>query len=857
MRKTVIDENWTFRRGLLDSVGILDSNPGEVVNLPHDGMIDTAVSENAPAGSDSGYFTGGETNYTKFLFIPKEWENDSVILSFDGAMMNAVVDINGSRVGGCHYGYAPFTVDISNYVTFGEENRITVNLNTSMQPASRWYTGSGLYRSVSILNGPKVHIVPDGIYLRTKEVTGGYAFIEGEVEIQNDTTLNHMAEVTVSLFEDKGRESFGSAACEGEPVAFTKQILQVGGCKTAFAKVVLNVKNPKLWDVDEPNLYQVKVSAKDLGVFRTHLVRNEERYASLLTDEETVLFGIRTITADSIRGLLINKKTVKLKGGCVHHDNGLLGAVSLYESEARKIRKLKEVGFNAIRTAHNPPSSALVEACDREGMYIFDEAFDAWGIGKRGGDYHQFFDTDWEKDITAFVKRDRLHPSVIMWSTGNEIPERGGVGDGYMLADKLARKIKDLDPSRPVSNGICSLWAGLDDLLAKGQNQNQNASDNSGADFWEKNTEAFANSLDVVGYNYMEDLYERDHELYPERVILGSENFPREVGFRWPEVLKRDYCIGEFTWTAWDYIGEAGIGKSVYHKAGDPEAPKDHWELMPWKATHFPWRLANDADFDINGNVKAQGEYRSVVFGNGETKLFTMHPDVFDKNELTSMWGFPDFRRSWSYKGYEGKNIEIIVVSGAEEVEVLVNGKSLGKKAVEFERKNQFDYPGKRMPMPFCARFETVYEAGKVEAISYCSGREVSRDELVTAGDAAGIRLVPEKTVLKADGHDAVYVGIEVVDSEGRFVPDAEVELEGCLEIEKVIGEGKRCDVAILSGFGSGNPITDENYKEGKTKTYRGRAMAIVRSGYENGDVTLSVEAPKLGKSDSVEINCL
>ena len=849
MKKTVIDDRWTFRKGLLDSVGILDNDPGVEVNLPHDGMIDTPVTKDAAAGSDSGYFTGGETNYTKFLSIPREWENDSVILSFDGAMMNAFIDVNGSRVGGCHYGYAPFAVDITNYVTFGEENRITVNLNTSMQPASRWYTGSGLYRSVCLMHGPKVHTVPDGIYLCTSEITDGYAFLTGEIEVKNDTTLNHMAEVTVSLYEDGGRENFEKADCNVKPAATTKQVLQVGGCKTAIAKVVLNVKNPKLWDIDEPNLYRVKVSVKDLGVFRTHLIRSE---GECTVDEDSVLFGIRTITADSIRGLQINKKTVKLKGGCVHHDNGLLGAVSLYETEARKVRKLKEVGFNAIRTAHNPPSAALVEACDREGMYIFDEAFDAWSIGKRGGDYHQFFDSDWEKDLTAFVKRDRMHPSVIMWSTGNEIPERGGVGDGYMLADKLARKVKELDPSRPVSNGICSLWAGLDDHLAKGQSGNQNAADEHGADFWEKNTEAFANSLDVVGYNYMEDLYERDHELYPERVILGSENFPREVGFRWPEVLKRDYCIGEFTWTAWDYIGEAGIGKSAYHHTGDPEAPRDHWELMPWKATHFPWRLANDADFDINGNVRAQGEYRSIVFGNGKTRIFTMHPDAFDKNEVTSMWGFPDFRRSWSYKGYEKKNIEIVVVSGAKEVEVLVNGKSIGRKPVIFERENQFDYKGKRMPMPFCARFETVYEPGKVEAISYSSGKEVSRDELITVGDIAGIRPVPERTEMKADGHDVIYVGIEAVDSKGCPVPDAEIELEASVEAS---GE-KPGETAYLAGFGSGNPITDENYKEGKTRTYRGRAMAVIRAGYKPGMITLSVKSPVLDISESVEIRC-
>ncbi len=854
MQKNIIDDNWTFRKGLLDSVGILENDPGTVVDLPHDGMIDTPVSKDAPADSDSGYFTGGETSYTKYVFIPEKWENDTVILSFDGAMMNAVVDVNGSRVGGCHYGYAPFKIDLTNYVTFGAENRITVNVNTSMQPASRWYTGSGLYRSVSLLHGPKIHVEPDGIYLHTKEITDGYAFLEGEVEVKNDTTISHLAEVTISLCPDSDPKKDPDTKDRAlkSIAASTSRILQVPACRSSFAKIVLNVKDPLLWDIENPDLYLVKVSVKDLGEYRTHLIESGNAQT---VDEDTVLFGIRTITADSVRGLRINKKTVKLKGGCIHHDNGLLGAVSLYEVEARKVRKLKESGFNAVRTAHNPPSAALIEACDREGMYVFDEAFDAWGIGKRGGDYHQFFDSDWDKDLTAFVKRDRMHPSVIMWSTGNEIPERGGIGEGYSLADSLARRIKELDISRPVSNGICSLWAGLDDYLAIGQDQNQNAQGDRRADFWEKNTEAFANSLDIVGYNYMEDLYERDHELYPERVILGSENFPREVGFRWPEVLKKDYCIGEFTWTAWDYIGEAGIGKSAYFYPDDPEAPKDHWELMPWKATHFPWRLANDADYDIIGHIRAQGEYRSVVFGSEKTFLYTIHPNNFDKNELTSMWGFPDFLKSWSYKDHVGKKIEIVVVSCAEEAEVLINGRSLGRKPVVYGREDQFNYTGKRMPLPFCARFEAIYEEGKIEAVSYKNGKEVSRTELCSTKNPSKIRLIPEKDLLCADGHDLVCVGIEITDENGFTVPDAEIEISAETVCSSVNSADKEKACAFLAGFGSAAPITDENYKDVKTVTFRGRALAIIRAGYCPGEITLRIGSDLLNISESVSLS--
>ena len=807
MKTINLDEKWTFRRGYLDSVGMLAEDPGTEVNLPHDGMIGTPVTPDAPAKSDSGYFVGGLTNYTKFVMIPEEWKNDCVGLLFDGAMMNATIDINGGRVGLQNYGYAPFYIDLTPHVTLGEENRITVNLNTASQPNSRWYTGSGLFRGVKLCHGPRVHIVTDGVFVKTKEVADGYAFLEAQVEVENATLENRMVEVSLQISEE-GKEDI---------VTQTKRVIQVNSGSRETARIALNLKNPKLWDAEHPNLYQVKGFAKDLGVYRTRF----ERAEVTPVDEATTLFGVRTITADAVRGLRMNGKEVKLKGGCLHHDNGLLGAVSLYEMEARKVKKLKEVGFNAIRTAHNPPSAALIEACDRLGMYVFDEAFDAWGIGKRAGDYSLYFNSQWEKDLTAFVKRDRTHPSVILWSIGNEIPERGGLGNGYAVATKLAETIHKLDGTRPVSNGICTLWAGLDDALATGRVQTQNAAEDQASVLWEYVTEPFTNGLDIVGYNYMEDNYERDHEMFPERVMLGSENFPQQIGYRWPLVERLPYVIGDFTWTAWDYLGEAGIGKAVYVNEDDPLVKKGSWSLMPQPGSPFPWRLANDADFDITGHMLPQGAYRSVVWGSEKTYLFSMHPDTFRKVEMITMWGFPAVLPNWNYSGYEGKPVELVVYSKAEEVEVFVNGKSIGRKAVCMER-----------PMPYSVRFETVYEPGEVVAVSYHDGKEISRDVLVTAGAPAEIAVIPEKSEMRADGHDVICVKIEVRDKEGRVVPDAEVPLN-----IKVEGSG------VLAGFGSANPVTDEDYTDEKTVSYRGRAMAILRSGYESGPVGVEVSA--------------
>lgn len=816
MKQINIDDNWVFRRGYLDSLGMMDGDPGVVVNLPHDGMIGTEVSADAEAKYDSGYFKGDVSSYTKIMIIPKEYEGSSIGLYFDGSMMHTSVEINGCKVDEHHYGYTPFYVDITDYVVCGEENRITVNVNAGTQSSSRWYTGSGLYRSVYMCVGPKVHIDTDGIYMYTKELSDEMAYLEAQIGVCNDTLVNHLVRITVSLVEEDTKAIASK----------NTTVIQVDSSSHDSARMAFRVNAPKLWDIDCPNLYEVKVQCEDLGIYRTHLIEN----SICPIDEASIIFGIRTISVDPARGLRINGKTVKLKGGCIHHDNGLLGTASLYETEARKVKKLKTIGFNAIRTAHNPPSSALVEACDRLGMYIFDEVFDSWRIAKRTGDFSQFFDLLWEKELTSFVMRDRVHPSVIMWSTGNEIPERGGLNNGYTLAHKLAEKIRSLDSTRPISNGICSLWSGLDDKLARGQNQAQNATADLDNNQWEKVTEPFTNGLDIVGYNYLEELYEKDHDFYPERVILGSENFPKEIGFRWPVVEKLPYVIGDFTWTSWDYIGEAGIGKSVFVDPDDPLVEQGSWAVMPPSTSPYPWRLANDADIDITGMVRPQGEYRSIVWGNSDTFVYAIHPKHFGKTEVISMWGFTDVAKCWNYAGYEGKPIEVVVFSNAEEVELILDGEPIAKKCVSQDK-----------PLPCSVRFETVYKPGKLEAVSLCSGKEVSRAELVTTGAPHSLRLTAEKENLKADGHDVTYVNIEVVDENDLLVPDAEVILTAKCE-----GDG------FLAGFGSANPITEDNYTRDTTETFKGRAQAVIRSGYTAGNITLEISAE--GMTDKIKL---
>ena len=826
-RTVNIDGGWKFQYHPF-SLGdeLSGKNTARTVNLPHDYMLEEGVSENAPAAAAMGYYNGRAACYAKTLRIPDTWKEEKVFLHFDGIMMNAAIEVNGCQVMQHHYGYTPFWADITPYVYWGEDNRITVSVNPSMQPNSRWYTGAGIFRSAELVHTPRIHIAADGIFTYTKRVEyqnekPAEAHLCSEVTVCNDTPAAHLVRVEVTLTSEK----------KAMAVLTRSASIQVNAMDRAAAILPMTLPEPELWDAENPDLYQVTAKVTDLGEFRCSLIPAKASASeNAMTDELSVLFGIRTLSADAACGLKVNGRTVKLRGGCIHHDNGILGAVSLYDSEYRKIRLLKESGFNAVRTAHNPPSAVLLEACDRLGMYVFDEAFDAWGMAKQPGDYNQFFKDDWKEDMKAFILRDRNHPSILFWSTGNEIPERGGLNDGYHLAMELAAYVRSLDNTRLVSNGLCSYWNGLDDKAAtasflkmKELSENatgmeQNASAPVTDTFWEERSEPFCSFLDVVGYNYMEDHYELAGKMFPERVILGTESFPMEIDRVWDYVERLPYVIGDCTWTAFDYIGEAGIGKSIFAAPDSPQARMDSWALMS-HSSEYPWRLANDADFDINGNLTPQGVYRRIVWGSAETGLFAASPETFGKKEIISKWGWPALTASWSWKGHEGDPVRVVVYSAADEVELFLNGKSIGKCAAG--KKNRYT-----------AAFDVTYMPGLLEAVSRRGGEEISRTSLKTVGEPAAILSSVNTASLSPDGHSLAYVSVEIVDAEGNRVPDAAIPLKA-----GVTGQGS------LAGFGSANPVTDENYTAGSFTTYQGRALAVIRSGYESGNAVLTVSA--------------
>lgn len=844
VRSQSLNRDWTFSRKPYNALDeVMKKSQDRVVQLPHDYMLEDGVEEDAVSGPATGYYDGSVAYYQKKVIIPQEWKNDQVILHFDGVMQNATVELNGGLITIHHYGYTPFDVDLTPYIYWGRQNRIAVMVNTSMQPCSRWYAGAGIYRPVTLIHRPKIHVATDGIYTYTKQFeydeTGKVteAYMMTETTVENQTSDDHLVTVTMTLTP----ETFN-----GDSVLRSTKILVKAG-KSAVARIPVTVDNPVLWDENHPELYTATATVTDQGVFGVALDSSEDKRQAA-TDTDSVLTGIRIITADARHGLRVNGRTVKLKGGCIHHDHGVLGAVSLYDSEYRKLKKMKDIGYNAVRLAHNPQSAQMLEACDRLGLYVFNEAFDAWGIAKQPGDYSQFFKDDWAKDMDAFILRDRNHPSVIFWSTGNEIFERGGLGNGYDLAVKLADHVRSLDQSRLITNGVCSFWSGLDDetnaeftkhfaqMIGAGDSDSdtdtvlQNASTGSEDTSWEERTEAFVSALDVVGYNYMDDHYEMDGKMYPERVIVGTESYPQAMVPLWDLVEKLPYVIGDFTWTSYDYIGEAGIGKSIFVEEGDPRLKMGPFALMS-HSSEYPWRLANDADIDINGYVLPQGAMRQILWGSEKTFVYCTDPAHYGKTELVSAWGWADLSANWHWPDAGGKHIQVTVYSAADTVQLYLNGELVGtqKAGKVHEYKTVFDI---------------VYAPGTLEAVSVdANGTEISREKLVTCGAPAKLRLTPEKTELAADGCSLSYVAVDVLDADDQLVTDAAVKLQADV-----------CGAGFLAGFGSANPKTDENYTTGTFTTYRGRVMAVIRSGYETGTITLKVEGEGLSQSVTLTV---
>ncbi len=722
---------------------------GKTVNVPHDAMLEAGRKADAPGGSAVGFFQGGKYTYEKRFTLPTDWAGKNVKLQFEGVYKNAKVSVNGKLLGGVPYGYIPFWIDCG-VLTEGE-NIITVECENENQPDSRWYTGAGIYRPVWAWVG-------DGL---TSE----------DVRIK-----------TVSI-----NPAVISVTAKGSPMQ--AEILD-GGKVVASGCGEMEVPNAKLWSDENPHLYTCRVA------------------------DQEIKFGIREVKWSN-KGLFINGKETKLRGGCVHHDSGILGAATYDESEWRRVKILKDAGYNAIRSSHNPCSRAMLDACDYYGMYMMDESWDMWFHHKCPYDYAHYWKENHMADLKAMVDRDYNHPSVIMYSIGNEVSEPAKA-EGIEATKAMVAYLHELDSSRPVTGGFnlmiianaakgkgiyddekggrkenndnqfngmnSTMFNFITNMVGTGMNKSANSKQADAA------VSPCMDALDMAGYNYASGRYPLDGKLHPDRLIYGSETFPQDIAKNWAMVKENPYLIGDFMWTAWDYLGEAGLGAWAYTSDGKGFNKP------------YPWLLADCGAFDILGNPNAEMYHAAAVWGCLEVPAITVqpvnHPGV---TPAKGAWRGSNALPSWSWKGCDGNKAIVEIYFDCAKVELILNGKSLGKKAAKGSK----------------TVFKTKYASGKIEAIAYdAAGREIARNTLESA-KAAEVHIQPEK--LEAKVGQILYVPITIGDG-------SIVEHNADKKLTVTVENGE------LLAFGSANPRTEEEYHSGSFTTYYGRALAIVKA---------------------------
>ena len=800
MLREDFNKNWTIS-GVKTAFAALMGMAGgaqQTVDLPHDAMIYTARSATSPGQSGIGFFTPTDLSYCKRFFVPESDKGKAIFLEFEGVYANAKVFVNNEFAGRCAFGYNDFFVRINDLLNYGAENTVTVTAMNTQQPNSRWYSGTGIYRNVKYLVGTPLRIAQNGLRIKTLEADAEIAAIRIDTEIVNENLTAQTGYVCYAIMDTDGYTVAKGAA---------KFTARAGQKITVEQRVYLDA--PKLWDPDSPNMYTCDAAI---------VVDDAE------IDRDTSPFGVRVLSLNSKRGLCINGKPFKMKGGCIHHDNGVIGVATFECAEERRVRMLKDAGYNAIRSAHNPISKALLAACDKYGVMVMDEYCDIWTVPKSIHDYSHELSEHWEEDIESMVLKDYNHPSVIMYSIGNEIPENGyRITSGF--ARKMIGKIRGLDDTRYVCCGINPMVAAMDKLGeiaasagsdAKGSEINEFMSNAANMKevipahpAVEAAIEEACDMLDIVGYNYAKVRYEIDRKKYPNRMILGSETYPADLAENWEEVEANPNLLGDFSWTAWDYLGEAAIGNIRYADTAEQFYGA------------YPWLIAWCGDFDITGYRRPVSYWREIVWGgrNHEPYIAVQKPERYGQQPMPSSWSFTDAVSSWTWPGFEGKGAVVEVYSDADEVELLINGKSLGKKPV----KDDFN--------KFYCKWDTVYEPGVVSAVAYIDGKEVGRNSLTTARDAH-IYAQPECAYLRAGSNDLCYVNIELRDAAGNLNTAAEKTIE--LEIN---------GPASIQGSGSGNPKTTENYFDLKHETFYGRILAVVRAGQEKGTATLKLSA--------------
>ena len=730
----------------------------QTVDLPHDwDIFEGPNSGQGTTGTGGGWFEAGKGEYRKeFRVESLELRDKLVKLHFEGVYQKAEVYVNGQRAGQHHYGYTPFTVDVTPYINKDKKqaNVVVVKVDNSQQPNCRWYSGSGIYRHVWLETMPALHIAENGVFVTTPEVSADKARVQVDVTVQNESQADRNATVVV------GGAQLMVAVKAGESKTVT---------------TTLFVNNPRLWSPESPTLYEAKVELKEAGN---------------VIDNATARYGIRSFSFDAENGFVLNGQKVLINGACVHHDDGVLGARAFDDAEIRKVRQMKEAGFNLIRTSHNPTTRAFLDACDSIGMLVIDEAFDGWRTQKNPYDYSTVIDSCFRQDIHAMVLRDRNHPSVISWSIGNEVIERKDIRVVY-TARQMKKTIHELDTTRPVTEALCA---------------------------WDRDWEIYdphAEVLDVAGYNYMIFKHASDHERDPKRVIWQTESYPRDAFRNWAVVNDFPYVVGDIVWTGLDYLGESGIGRNYY---------KGEREGESWIEGGQPeWHGAPCGDVDITGWRKPISHYREMLWnltpnpspkGEGSIYLCAKEPNGYHGEIKTTRWSVWPTWESWTWPSWEGKPVEVEVYTHQPEVKLYLNDQLIGTKQVSRDTE-------------FKAVFSVPYKAGTLRAEA--GGESVT---LKTAGEPARLRLTPDRTVMTADGQSLTFVTVEVLDKQGTLVPEAAIDCEATVK-----GAGK------LLAFASADLKDTEPYTSSHVKTWKGRALLVVRSTQKGGSVNVSIKS--------------
>jgi beta-galactosidase len=803
MIRASFDENWFVRRD-----DRRNESPKGPLTLPHDAMLTEARDPATKNGGNTGFFPGGIYRYSKTFSAHDEWRDRIILLEFEGVYEHSQVFLNGHLVGGRPYGYALFHVALQDHLDFGSDNLIEVVADNSSVPNSRWYTGSGIYRPTHLLVGGPVRIDPTGVRVSTTSLNDDSATINIHTTVINDDPTEKSITVVATVTTPTGESLPPFTGALIIPANSTGVLDQRGA-----------VHDAELWSPETPQLHTITVELID---------------GAGTVDRATDEFGIRTITADSRNGLRINGLPVKLRGSAIHHDNGVIGAVALDAAEDRRVRLLKESGFNAIRSAHNPASRALLRACDRHGILVMDELADAWRRPKVLHDYSELFDEWWERDLEALVANSFNHPSVIMYSIGNEISETATPA-GIEINRMLATRTRQLDPTRLVTNGIngfLNLIAPDDATVAKraeaakgkeeAPNKNLIRILNAIIGILDKllnrivrlkavdrrTRDAFAD-LDVAGYNYMMGRYEIDAKLYPDRVIVGSETRSTQTAKIFKQIEHLPHVIGDFAWTGWDYIGEAGL------------AAKQYGTTKRSIYQPYPALLAGEPVIDITGFRQTQSYINEVAWHRATSPHIAVEPvNHSGEKSVKTGWRLTNSISSWSWEGCEGRIATVEVYAEAAKISLKLNDRSIATKAPSDDGNN-------------LAKFTLPYEPGTLTAIAYAAdGSEIGRANLVSAGK--GLKLLAESEVVEivADGKDLAYIPIAFTDDAGALLPLADRNVTVTVE-----GPG------VLAGLGSGEPITTEAFASDTHSSYYGRALAVIRAGHQAGQITVTIAA--------------